>query len=199
MKFSLHVLAAVYKYRFLLPPMELHTPRMMETLLESDPMVQASHLMENFKESSMNFNPLHLTLEVGEINKSRHACKVINNEDEYVATHPNEPRISIGRFSRMDPSVSCYPETSVTQFKCRAPQIHDPPCMGFNFAKSKVPAMVKQMWAKHLGKVVEKRQKRLEEQQRHAHMSRLEILKEEHDKIEKEMRKLTLARHRGKK
>jgi hypothetical protein len=196
MKFSLHVLAAVYKSRFISSPtMKLHTTRMMEGLFTSEPQVQASHLMENFKEASLSFNPLLLTLEVGEVNKSRHACSIINAILQQHAMHPNDPMMSAGGSSKLDPT----PETSLVKFKCKNPTIHDPPCLGFNFNIAKVPAFVKRMWAKHKGRQMENREKKWEEQKRHAHMSKMEVLKEKHDEIEEEMSKLqVMARHKGK-
>lgn len=152
-RFSLHVLAAVYLMRFLREPaMDRFSSTMMGAALRGK--MQASHLLENIEMAAMGINPYFMVMEGGEVNKSRHACTMMHAKMEFLAKNsssmgPNCEREWDRHICHQGPHKFLPKETSHT-FKCNNPKLHIPECRGWDHRVRHIPVLVEHRWAAHL-------------------------------------------------
>ena len=159
-RFSLHVLACVYFMRFLREPaMSRFSSTMMGAALRKR--MQASHTMETIEMAAMGINPHFMVLEGGEVNKSRRACTMAHAKMEFLVKHipgmgPRCEEVWDNHVVHMGPHAFLPKETHVA-FHCNNPQLHHPPCRGWDHNKRHIPALVARRWEEHVTKVQQER------------------------------------------
>ena len=192
---ALHDVACIYHMRFLKEPASQRlTPKQVEACFPEH--MQASHLLENIKPAPMGINPYMMALEVGAINRSRHTCVLANSLQAFLAMHKNDPSSEekkkqawhkeiANQHSFFNPVSSFY-----ITFKCALPNMHKPPCMGWDFrpcANGQLPKDLMNTWSKYQHKKHLKKVEKDQEKQRIQHLTRKKAAVEKVQKLKKQL------------
>lgn len=194
----IHMVAAIWEARFGKEPASSRlTVTQLEALLGSSK-YQASHLMSNIPPSTMGINPHFMGLEPGEVNRSRRNCVLTHSLLQYLDKHRAEAISLDAKREKWQKQGNFTADTSTSniKFKCVDTDMHNPPCMGWDFSRGspKLPKKLMETWAMHVRQLRANELHRLQEKYRVQQMTprqrSMDIIKKHKEAIRKEERKI---------